>query len=179
MAAPRSISTAGTVRIEEAAALCGYSVENLYLISQRGTYFSPPINALYDTADLLQGMVRYIKDQHAKQGGTMEQIKLQTNAAKMRVAKVNADIAELKVLPVEEVDRMNGHYLTEIVQRAAKLGPSVGMLTVGGTAQQNAAIFQDGLLGVFSDLPRMKMLDEDSKKKIHHWLHTKTESVSG
>jgi len=168
-----------TIHKTKAAELTRYSEENLYKISQTGRYFAPCVNGFYDAEDFLGGIVKYKDDQHAKMGGTADAIKLRISAQRLRQETVKADREELKVLPSEKVDEINGHYFTEIVQRAVKIGPAVGMLTVGGTAQQNAAIIQDSLIGCFADLPRMKMLDDEAKKKIRALLYTKTESVSG
>jgi hypothetical protein len=93
----------------------------------------------------------------------------------MRVATVQADEAEGKVLPVEEVCAINAGYFTEIVHRAMKLGPSIARLCVGGTADEIAARIHDGHKGIFAELPRVKQLDDETKKKIRALIYTRNE----
>jgi len=162
-----------TIHKSKAAELTRYSEENLYKISQTGRYFAPCVNGFYDSEDFLGGIVKYKDDQHAKMGGTAEAIKLRISAQRLRQETVKADEAEGKLVDVEQASEMNGHYFTEIVQRAMTTGPAIARLCVNQTADEIAARIQDSLKGIFADLPRMKMLPDESKKKVQHLLYTK------
>jgi len=178
MGKPKLETVSGLIHEDDAATATGYSVERLYQLSQVGK-IPARVEGCYDGLKLLAGISSYMREQSDKRTDNLGQVKLERERQKLRHETVKADEAEGKLVDVEKASEINGHYFTEIVQRAVKIGPAVGMLTVGGTAQQNAAIIQDSLIGCFADLPRMKMLDDEAKKKIRALLYTKTESVSG
>ena len=172
MGKPKLETVSGLIHEDDAATATGYSVERLYQLSQVGK-IPARVEGCYDGLKLLAGISSYMREQSDKRTDNLGQVKLERERQKLRHETVKADEAEGKLVDVEQASEMNGHYFTEIVQRAMTTGPAIARLCVNQTADEIAARIQDSLKGIFADLPRMKMLPDESKKKVQHLLYTK------
>ena len=165
MARPKLTTEAGRIHEEDAAKATGYSCERLYQLAQAGK-IGPRVDGCYSTADLLAGICAYFREQQDKRTDNLGQVKLEREKQRLRAETVKADEAEAKVVNTKEAEAKIGPYLLEMMNQLWKIPGGIARMCAMQEPDFIADKMTNGLKGAFQDLPRMAMIDAESKKKM-------------
>lgn len=151
---------------EELCKLTGLTDKRHRQIAKAG-YFPPPENGLYQLRPTFAGLLKYYRDSSSRKtrAGTLDAAKLSKEQAKARLAHLEVERLEGKLLELSLVQQTCGNICTAFTNRLANFGDGLASICHQQPGEFVAQRINEGLRSALRELSKMPYVPNEKDTK--------------
>ena len=148
------------VKSGDLAAMLGVSTRQLARLSDAGICKRGETSSCYLLKESVRGYVENLRKPGGGKAATYEAAKLQEKQAKARLAEMQADEREGKMIPLDTIAAANGAVLTAFTARLANFGDGLSSICHNQPGEFVSNRINEGLRSMLKELAKLPYLPE-------------------
>lgn len=146
---------------KQLADLIGIAERNVRAGAERGVFIRDKEPGMFVMPDSVHAYIASLRVEKKGKAATYEAAKLQEKQAKARLAEMQADEREGKMIPLETIAAANGAVLTAFTARLSNFGDGLSSICHNQPGEFVSNRINEGLRSMLKELAKLPYLPED------------------